>query len=644
MDLERWRALSSSMRSERFAARTFDAGGALTTRRCEEAREALRLHGALFVQNTGIRTLESLQAVLPALGFSAETNFTLGGRTSAAKQEKWVAPGLRRMDFYPPELYLLPNNEVQYRRTSPRWVLFGCLRAAADGGRVFLHDAREVERALPRELVAKFERHGLAIETGFLDEAHAEKPSNYFQSWQERFGTTSRDEAFARAREARDEYDEVWWRDDGTLMTRITLPARWTPEGPLRFPRVALDAPSARNGFRRFPLGNGEALSAEEEDALRGAFLATRQGVPLRAGDLVLFDNQRFGHSRESFTGEREFVVGMANDSAVPEPKRERFAPAHPNRYSLQLDTSATFSANSLSLGARAGVRGELADLIRREFTRHGALHVKHTGLKSLDAETLEHLGFGERDAFAWGGTNCGRTTRRELTKELRATDAYPAHLWLLPHNEVLYQHELPARLLFFASSACVGRTFVHSAEHFRERVEKRAPALIDSLREHGLRIEMGFIDERHPQRAQNYFRSWQDRFETTDRAEAESRCRTATHQFDECWWREDDGCFTLMTRIRVPAFHGETLLFPRIPLDPPALQNGFRRYPKGNGEELTDDEVNALLHAFLETREGVQWEAGDLLLVDNLRFGHSREPCGSERNLGVAMAGRVRL
>jgi hypothetical protein len=85
-------------------------------------------------------------------------------------------------------------------------------------------------------------------------------------------------------------------------------------------------------------------------------------------------------------------------------------------------------------------------------------------------------------------------------------------------------------------------------------------------------------------------------------------------------------------------------MLFPRIPLDPPSIQNGFRRYPKGNGEEFTDNEVNALLHAFLETREGVQWESGDLLLVDNLRFGHSREPCGAERTIGVAMAGRVTL
>lgn len=605
------------MRDQRFSARTFDAHGAP---RWDDVRRALREHGALFVRNTGLRDVAGIQAAMPALGFGPEFQFSLGGRTSAATQEKWVAPGLRRMDFYPPELYLLPNNEVQYRRTSPRWVLFACLKPADSGGRVFLHDARAVEAALPRAMLAKIERDGLSIETGFLDAAHPLKSQNYFQSWQERFGTDVREAAMARALEQRDEYDEAWWREDGTLMTRITLSARW-PSGALKFPRIALDAPSAVNGFRRF----GD-FTEEENEQLRAAFFATREGVELSAGDLVLFDNERFGHSRESFEGSREFVVGMAVDSPVDRASSNFTTPGS-NRYALKLDTSPEFSMRT--------IEGLDFERIHREFTRHGALLVKNTGLNELNAETLRHLHFD--DSFPWGGMHSGRTSRRALTRELRATDAYPSHLWLLPHNEVLYQHELPARLLFFSPSACIGRTFVHSAARFQSLLPS---SLLARLREHGFMIEMGFLDEHHPEKSKNYFRSWQDRFETNDRSVAEERCRAATMQFDECWWRDS----TLMTRIRVPAFHEETLLFPRIALDPPSILNGFRRYPLGNGEELTDDDVNVLLNAFLETREGAQWDAGDLLLVDNIRYGHSREPFEGARDIGVAMAGRVKL
>lgn len=253
-----------------------------------------------------------------------------------------------------------------------------------------------------------------------------------------------------------------------------------------------------------------------------------------------------------------------------------------------------------------------------------------------------------------------GRTTRKALSRELRATDEYPAHLWLLPHNEVLYQRHMPASLLFFSASACPtaqgGRTFVHEADGMERWLRSRGPrgeALLDALREHGMLIEMGFVDERHPEKHTNYFRSWQDRFDTRSRDEAEARCRASTLQFDECWWREEptpsgEPCFTLMTRVRVPGFYvdptsgRETMFFPRIALDPPSIVNGHRRYPLGNGRELDDVEVDLLLGAFLATREGLHYEAGDILLCDNIRYGHSREAFSPPRTLGVAMARTV--
>jgi hypothetical protein len=167
--------------------------------------------------------------------------------------------------------------------------------------------------------------------------------------------------------------------------------------------------------------------------------------------------------------------------------------------------------------------------------------------------------------------------------------------------------------------------------------------------------IEMGFVDERHPEKHTNYFRSWQDRFQTESRDEAEARCRASTSQFDACWWREEptasgEPCFTLMTRVRVPGFYvdpasgRETMLFPRIALDAMSIVNGHRRYPLGNGRELGDDEVDLLIGGFLATREGLHYEAGDILLCDNIRYGHSREAFSPPRSLGVAMANSVSM
>ena len=665
--LDQWRRRSLELRAGRFSGRQLDVGGVF---RSADVRHALELHGAVHVVNTGLETVELLVEVMPSLGFGEATRFELGGRTSAATQQKWVAPGLRRLDYYPPDLHLLANNEVQYRRTSPRWVLFACLEAPVEGGRALLHSAEAVERELRRTAPALLERmlqHGFSIETGFLDALHPQKANNTFQSWQERFDTDDADEALRCAQAKTDEYDACWWGEARTLMTRITLTALWRDErgdGFLRFPRVALDAPSALNGFRRFPLGNGDVLTASEEDTVRAALLSTREGVRLERGDLVLFDNLRFGHSRESFSGVREVLVGMAGevwDPARRVPVERPVAAARPRLSSegavayafppALVSRQTRFSARTFDAGG--ALDADTIAVIRREFATHGALVLQHTGIRvdaggALPTSILDALGFGRDDAFPWGGQSSGRTTRRALSPELRATDDYPQHLWLLPHNEVLYQRSVPARLLFFSARAVEpdngGRTFVHSAALLeRYLVDHGGATFLDGLRRHGLRIEMGFIDERHPQRSSNYFRSWQERFGTDDRDEAARRCREATHQFDECWWKDEGGGhFTLMTRVRVPAFHDGHLLFPRIALDAPSLQNGHRRYPRGDGVEFSRDEVDLLLHAFLDTREGVSWSAGDLLLVDNLRYGHSREAFEGPRSLAVAMAGSV--
>jgi hypothetical protein len=335
-----------------------------------------------------------------------------------------------------------------------------------------------------------------------------------------------------------------------------------------------------------------------------------------------------------------------------------------PERYRIDdgsLSREGRFSMRTFDAGGALDERKFSA--IRGALEAHGAVHVRRTGLRcehagALPDWALEGLGFGGPSAFAWGGTSSGRTTRRALSRELRATDEYPPHLWLLPHNEVLYQRRLPAHLLFFSAHACPpaqgGRTFVHSAHEFESALISQGEDgvhLARTLREKGLLIEMGFLDARHPEKEQNYFRSWQDRFETDSRELARERCQTATHQFDECWWVEEPvangpACWTLMTRVRIPAFHRdpasgrEHLFFPRVALDPPSLRNGHRRYPLGDGRAFTDDEIDLLLSAFVRTREGVHYEAGDLLLVDNLRYGHSRESFDGPRTLGVAMAG----
>lgn len=296
----------------------FDARGDLTPARLATLAAQFADTGAVHVTQTGLASRAALLPLMDALGFGAAEQFSAGGRTAAAWQVKWAAPGLRHLDYYPPYLYLLPNGEIGYQRDFPTRVLFFCETPPAFGGRTFIHAAQKLESALERstagrKLVARVREHELMIETGFIDRNHPQKPQNYFQSWQERFGSDDRDTALATAQSLTREYDSCWWVEDQgypVLMTRITLPG--FVGGFMRFPRIAADGPALKNGFRRFPFGNGMEMDAAEKDLLKNAYTATREGYAWRQGDFILMDNIRYAHSREAFAGPREVLVCMA--------------------------------------------------------------------------------------------------------------------------------------------------------------------------------------------------------------------------------------------------------------------------------------------------------------------------------------------
>jgi len=67
--------------------------------------------------------------------------------------------------------------------------------------------------------------------------------------------------------------------------------------------------------------------------------------------------------------------------------------------------------------------------------------------------------------------------------------------------------------------------------------------------------------------------------------------------------------------------------------MDAPAFKNGFRCFP-------LEKEKALLKEAYFETRQGCVWKAGDIVLMDNIRYAHSREPFEGERELLVSMAG----
>jgi len=63
-----------------------------------------------------------------------------------------------------------------------------------------------------------------------------------------------------------------------------------------------------------------------------------------------------------------------------------------------------------------------------------------------------------------------------------------------------------------------------------------------------------------------------------------------------------------------------------------------------GNGDPVTEDIVVLLNEVYDAHTVREPWQAGDLMLVDNIRTAHSREPFEGPREVLVGMADAVRL
>ena len=63
-----------------------------------------------------------------------------------------------------------------------------------------------------------------------------------------------------------------------------------------------------------------------------------------------------------------------------------------------------------------------------------------------------------------------------------------------------------------------------------------------------------------------------------------------------------------------------------------------------GNGDPIGADVVQVINEAYEANTVRERWQAGDLLLVDNVRTAHGREPFEGPREVVVAMADAVRV
>jgi alpha-ketoglutarate-dependent taurine dioxygenase len=289
-----------------------DAAQWVATRR-DALSAVVAEHGSLLVQDLGLRGAAEAEAVFRQLG-----NLMIEREAFAPRRS--FASGVYSSSKWPPGQPMCLHHELSYAREFPGLLLFACVVAPASGGATVLADSPTVLDALPRELVDRFEREGWLLVRNYNDGIGA--------SIADAFGTGDRRavEEYCSANQIARE-----WQPDGALRTlqrrsaviahprtgrrcwfnQIAFLNAWTLDPEVREYLLDLYGDDGLPFDTRF--GNGDPIGADVVQVINDVHAANTVRVQWQAGDLLLVDNVRTAHGRESFDGPRELVVAMAD-------------------------------------------------------------------------------------------------------------------------------------------------------------------------------------------------------------------------------------------------------------------------------------------------------------------------------------------
>ncbi|RBY79059.1 TauD/TfdA family dioxygenase [Blastococcus sp. TF02-09] len=294
--------------------------------------------------------------------------------------------------------------------------------------------------------------------------------------------------------------------------------------------------------------------------------------------------------------------------------------------------------------GDPAGWADRHREAVRALVAEHGSLLVRGLGLRDA-VETgavfsrLADVLVAEREAFA---------PREVVADGVHSSTPWPAAQAMCMHHELSYLRDVPGLLLL----ACLtpptdgGSTGLADGAAVLEALP---PDLVARFEREGWLLVRTYNDE--------IGASWTEAFGTSDRAAVEFYCRAQDIAFA---WQPDGGLRTSQRRpavVRHPVtgrrgWFNQVAFFSEWTLDPEVREylvdvHGEDGLPFttrfGDGAPIGEDVVALLNEVYPAHTVREPWQTGDLMLVDNIRTAHDREPYTGQREVLVGLGDPVR-
>ncbi|MFI0371288.1 TauD/TfdA family dioxygenase [Actinomadura sp. 1N219] len=238
-----------------------------------------------------------------------------------------------------------------------------------------------------------------------------------------------------------------------------------------------------------------------------------------------------------------------------------------------------------------------------------------------------------------------GNSPRSRVRGNLYTSTEYPRQYTISMHNELSYAHRWPTRLAFYCEKApgSGGATTVADGELWLASLDAEVRDAFAGGVRYVQNLHDGF----------GFGKSWQDTFETGDRAEVEAYLRESRAEWE---WGEDGLRVTQLrpSTVKHPVTGAEVWFNQADQWHPAGLGDEtsaelyailspeeFPQYVTfPDGSPIPDEHIRHVYDRGLECAVDVGWRPGDVLLIDNVLTAHGRRPFEGSRRVLVAMSG----
>lgn len=321
-------------------------------------------------------------------------------------------------------------------------------------------------------------------------------------------------------------------------------------------------------------------------------------------------------------------AVNLSPESLV---QIEAFQPGTPLNTLIQ-PSVAGVNLSEWTLGQRSWIESQLLEyggILFRGFAVQGAPEFEQF-LRAVSGELLEYT--------------YRSTPRSQVQGNIYTSTEYPAEQSIPLHNELSYTRSWPLKIGFFCVQPALedGRTPIADS---RKVLTRLSPKVRQRFAETGVMYVRNYRE--------GLDLPWQTVFQTEDRAVVEQYCRRAGIEWE---WvnpqhlRTRQICQAIATHPQT----GETVWFNQAHLFhvsslPPAVRESLlatldeidlpRNTYYGDGSPIEPEVLDEIHQAFAAEAVSFPWQAGDVLLLDNMLTAHGRTPYVGPRRVLTGMA-----